>query len=209
MLDITHQLFDQNFFILAMLIGTIDFYHFIWAFTDLDFGWGSQGQCKAKPAGFIFSHIFRLIRMKFDVMKQLKPNILKLLLSEISWNKENNCCLANCIKNVNIGMHLDVLWINLIQTWYDDRFYCTLHLDTSLTDLDLLNQFSHKVFSWFEWNFAHFRDLLVWITSYCFCLGHSTFKGENSTDMIFVQKTLALACIQTFTDQFLSNLVYW
>ena len=27
--------------------------------------------------------------------------------------------------------------ISFIQTWYDDRYYCTLHFDTSLTDLGL------------------------------------------------------------------------
>ena len=29
------------------------------------------------------------------------------------------------------------LCINLAQTWYDDRYYCTLRFDTSLSDLDL------------------------------------------------------------------------
>ena len=27
--------------------------------------------------------------------------------------------------------------MDLIQTWSDDRYYCTLHLGTSLIDLDL------------------------------------------------------------------------
>ena len=27
--------------------------------------------------------------------------------------------------------------MDLIQTWYDDRYYCTLHFDTSVTDHDL------------------------------------------------------------------------
>ena len=40
------------------------------AFTDLDCVYGSHGEHKAKPVGFIFSHTFHLIRMKFHVMKQ-------------------------------------------------------------------------------------------------------------------------------------------
>ena len=41
-------------------------------FTDLDFARTSQGQRKAKPLGFIFSHTFELIRIDFDVVvKQL------------------------------------------------------------------------------------------------------------------------------------------
>ena len=60
--NITRKLINQYLLIPAMLLGTIDFYHF---------AWGSQGQVKAKPIGFIFSHPFHLIRMKFDVvMKQ-------------------------------------------------------------------------------------------------------------------------------------------
>ena len=49
-------------------------------FAYLDFVWGSQGQSKAKPLGFTFSHFFQLIRMKFDmVLQQFKFNFLILL----------------------------------------------------------------------------------------------------------------------------------
>ena len=41
MLDIMHKLFNQ------ILLTT---------FTDFDLAVGSQGQCKAKPVGFIFAH---------------------------------------------------------------------------------------------------------------------------------------------------------
>ena len=40
---------------------------FYTAFTDLDLALWSPDQHKAKLIGFIFSHTFRLIRMKFDV----------------------------------------------------------------------------------------------------------------------------------------------
>ena len=53
----------------------------LYRFADLDLAWGSQGQRKAKPIGFTFSHSLHLIKMKFDgVMKQFKLNILRLFL---------------------------------------------------------------------------------------------------------------------------------
>ena len=76
MLGITH------FFILAMLIGT--------TFTELDRAWGSQGQHKAKPLGFIFSHTFQLIRMKIDVgmmVDAIKFYILILVLLTLTLNQ--------------------------------------------------------------------------------------------------------------------------
>ena len=79
-----------------MLIGTIDLYHFI-PLTDLDLAWGSQGQHKAKPISFIFSHSSDCDEIHV-VMKQSKLNILRLLLSKIYWNKGNNCCFTDCIK---------------------------------------------------------------------------------------------------------------
>ena len=30
--------------------------------------------------------------------------------------------------------------MDLIQTWFDDNYYCTLHFDTSLLDLDLASR---------------------------------------------------------------------
>ena len=68
----------------AILIDNIDFYHFmpLFFFTDLDLAWGSQGQSKAKPLGFIYLHTYQFIRVKFEkVLKQFKLNIL--FLSEI------------------------------------------------------------------------------------------------------------------------------
>ena len=82
MLDKTHKLFNQIFFIPAMLVGAIDFDDFV-PFTDLDLAWGSHGQHRAKPSGFIFSHTFHLIRIEFDVVvKQFKLNILRLLVNK-------------------------------------------------------------------------------------------------------------------------------
>ena len=69
--------------------------------SDLDHGWGSQGQRKANSVGFIFLHTFQLMRMKFDVVqKQFRLNVLILILSEVRWIKGNNFCLTHCMKNL-------------------------------------------------------------------------------------------------------------
>ena len=53
-----------------MLIGTIDFYHFVplSLTVTLDEGHDSQGQCKAQPVGFFFLHTFQFMRMKFGIV---------------------------------------------------------------------------------------------------------------------------------------------
>ena len=49
------QTFLPDFFVSAMLRGTIDFYHLRPLSTTLIIiAWGSQGQWIAKPLGFIF-----------------------------------------------------------------------------------------------------------------------------------------------------------
>ena len=70
------QILEPSPFIPTMLIGTNDFHHFSLA---VDVGLGSQGQHKAKPVCFIFSHTFQLIRMKYGVrLKQFR--LIMLLL---------------------------------------------------------------------------------------------------------------------------------
>ena len=58
-------------------------------FTDLDICWGSQGNCKAKPLSFNFSHVFQLIRVKFDiVLKLLKLNNMTLVWMRVNVERE-------------------------------------------------------------------------------------------------------------------------
>ena len=90
------------------------------------------------------------------------------------------------------------LWIDLVQTWYDDRY----HFDTSLIDLDFdwgsqecekaktLSQFSHKGFNRFEWDVQCCCILLLWWTSHSFHFVHSIFKKENPTCVISLNKIL-------------------
>ena len=108
-------------------------------------------------------------------------------------------------------------WISFIQTWYDDRYYCTLYFDISLIDVDLDSRsqeceiaptsapvISHKVFDQFECNLVHRLDSVVWWTSYSFYLVHSIFKGENPAYVILLKKLwhrLVFRHLQTFFFQ--------
>ena len=67
-------------FVLAVLIGTIDFCDFMPLSMTLTLA-GAQGQHKTKPISIIFSHTFHLIEMKFEVnLMQLKRYVLIVLL---------------------------------------------------------------------------------------------------------------------------------
>ena len=49
-------------------------------------------------------------------MKQFKLNVLWQRLSKIYWNKGNDSCFTDCVKDLNVGMHLDVyewIWFKL------------------------------------------------------------------------------------------------
>ena len=104
---------------------------FYTTFSDLDLGLGSQGQHKGKPVNFIFSHIFNCSGWNLILVL----NTLMLLLSEILLESEVSPVLL-CQKNFYSEMYSDMC---LAQIWYNDRNCCyrTLHLDTSLSDLDL------------------------------------------------------------------------
>ena len=59
--------------------------------SDLDLGWEQQGKHKAKPVCSIFLHTVQVNGMKSGMMmKQFKPNILRLVLSDIYCIKGNN-----------------------------------------------------------------------------------------------------------------------
>ena len=87
--------------------------------------------------------------------------------------------------------------MDLIQTWYDDRCYCTLHFDTSLVDLNLdsVSQKCEKAktsasvisqsFQLIRMEFIiHLRFVGVVKLILLFYLVHSVFKGKKPTYMI-------------------------
>ena len=109
-----------------MLRDIIDYYHFTPHSTTLTMACGSQGQRKAKPSGFIFSHTFQLIRINFVLAFEQ----FNTLWSEISRIKGNNCCFTDCVKNFNVGMHPDVyIWFKFAMTIGITNSYVRLTLD--------------------------------------------------------------------------------
>ena len=93
--------------------------------------------------------------------------------------------------------------MDLIQTSYDDRYYCILHFDGSLIDLGLFQghrsfrkqQLLHELSRSFQLILMEFDlplrlvDVMELIYN-LFCLVHSIFKGENRTLYDFIEKNL-------------------
>ena len=68
---------------------------------DLDLSWGSQGLRNAELAGFIVLHTFQVNGIQFgEVMKEIKMDILTLLLKEIYLVKRNNGCFTDNFKTL-------------------------------------------------------------------------------------------------------------
>ena len=194
------QTFQPNLFNPALLLGTIDFYHYYttFSFSNLDLAWGSQDQRKAKLLCFIFLHTCQLIKMKFDiVLKQLNLKlhilILIVLFNEISWKKRKITAISWLHKKCHSWHAFKCLWMDLVQSWCGDRnhrYYWTLYFDTTVVSLTLILIQGHRnareqnlcqlFFSWFRqkliccWN-------LVWWMWYSFYLVHLIFRGENPT----------------------------
>ena len=84
--------------------------------TDLDLAWELQDQRKVKRTDFIFLHTFHLIKIRFNVMKQLKLNILRLLLSGICWNEGHDGCFYS-LHQQNLALACIQIFIN----WFDSN----------------------------------------------------------------------------------------
>ena len=77
----------------AMLAGTIDFYHFMPLSVTLTL-FGSQGQPKAKPLGFIFSYTFQLIRVFIvEAIQGDNPDTVFVFVFEWNLMKQGNWLL--------------------------------------------------------------------------------------------------------------------
>ena len=67
---------------------------------------GVTGQRKAKPLGFIFSHIFQLIRMKYDkVLNQIQAEVVILL---------------RLVGVVNLTLNFEGSWYTVETCWCDE-----------------------------------------------------------------------------------------
>ena len=127
-------------------------------------------------------------------LQQLIMDIRILLLTEISWTKGNNCCFTDSTKTINIDVHSDFhgpIWFTLdvmidiaeVSGLIGVQEAFTAFWDRVSHNLQetqkILRQPSHNVFSRFELILVLSWDLLVWCTSYLFCLVRSIFTGEN------------------------------
>ena len=144
-------------------------------------------------------------------------------------SREINCCFLTASTNFNIGMHSDVyesIWFEL-GIWYDDRYYWTLHFDASLIDLDFDSR-SQQCKKWRKCQLSQKFSMglngisvlfctllrlvvmnLIVIPMLC-CLFSIQGREPYLCDFCKTKPNpLTLACIQTFTDWFLSNLVWW
>ena len=205
-----------------MLIGTIDFYHFIPLSLTFTLPWVTRS-VESKTYWLLFLPHFYLIKVKFDVMmKQLKLKIQRLLFSKIYGNKGNNCCFTDCGKELWRGHVFRCLWIDLIRTWCDGRYYCIQHFDTSLIDhdLDSRSQKWEKAKTFLLIISQNVQSVLielgillrlVGVMNLILILsGLFNIQGKEPYLYNFIRKkSLTLACNQTFTDWFLSILVWW
>ena len=132
-------------------------------FADLDPGWNSQGQQRAKPLVFIFSHTFQMIKMKFDLLlKQFRLNVPILFWARFLGTREITAVILTVPKNFIVGMHLDIyetilsyskLWhtSNWLWPWFnvtgvqEITNFCASYLTELSIDLDGVGLLSRLV----------------------------------------------------------------
>ena len=189
----TCKYFSEFLWIRAMLVGTIDFYHFMP--LSLTFTLAEGCKVSSKPNllafDFIFSHTLQLIWMKFGVVKQFKLNILRLLYKEICGIKRNRALLFYWLHQKNFDIHVDIY--ELICFKVHVMIDTTKHFDASLCNLDfiqghgcarkqkLLCLLFPKVLNGFGWDLACCLEVLVWWISFLVYFIWPIFKGENPT----------------------------
>ena len=178
-----------------MLIHVIEFYHFMPFWVAL--AGESQDHHKERPVGFISSHTFQRIRMKFEMLlKQLSLASWYFFWLRFGGTKEMTAVLLAVSKDHKICMHLDVYKL----IWFKhDMMIDTVELNISILvsvtsafiqssrDMrkqKLLFQLSLKVCYQFGWNLVCCWELLVWWTTYSFYVIWPIFKGENPSCVV-------------------------
>ena len=131
--------FSTKFFGTCHALGHIWLLPSYTTFSDLNHGSGSQGQHKAKPIGF--SHtLFNWMRSNLIWWRcSLSLTYWDYFLLRFIGSREI-LGVTKCIKKLQCRHACKHLWTNLVQTWYDTRYYWTLHFDTSLLNLDSRSQ---------------------------------------------------------------------
>ena len=136
-------------------------------FTDFDLAWGSQDQLDAKPIGFIFSHAFHRVRMKFDQCNEaVKLNIPRLLLKRFFRLKEITAVLPTMSKKGMYSKIYQSMWFKLrtivLYILIQVLFILTLIQGHRSARKQKLRQLFHKAFARREFNLVYCWDLLVW-----------------------------------------------
>ena len=193
-LYITHKLLNQLFFIPATLEATLTstiLYYFLWP-------WLCQGVTRlaqSKTYLLHISHTFHLITMKINVMRWLSWTAWNYFWASFIETKEITVVSQTTLKKRK-PLTLACIRTYLIHTWYGERYYCTLHFDTGLTDLDQ-DWRSHKctkaktsapiISQSFKsiW-IVYCENVLAWWASYSFYFVHSVFMGENHMHAILL-----------------------
>ena len=127
----------------------------------------SHDQHEAKHSGFVFLHIFQLIRMKFDMArKKLKLNIRRLLFIRFEGSREITAVLLAASKELDVYIHLNIyepVWYKLNVMTVTTELCSLLLVDVILTLIQgyrdgrkpkLQCQFSHTLFNGLRWSFA-------------------------------------------------------
>ena len=128
-----------------MLVGTIDFYYLLPLSMTLTLAGSSKVSAKQNL----------LASFSGTLLNQSGWNLI-WCWSGWSWTSwyyvlvrfletiEIHTVLLTASKYLNRVRHLDVYKSSMVQNWFDDRYYWSLHSDTSLTDLDSRSQECEK-----------------------------------------------------------------
>ena len=158
------QTLRPNFFLPAMLIRAIDFYHLIPLWLTLTLP-GSH-KVSAKQKIFIFLHIF--VWSVWNLMwwwSNSSWTSCDYFWVRIVETREISAVLQTVIKKQHWHSFGCVLR-DLTSTLYN-RYCCTLHFDINLIDPDIDSRAqkckkakscspTHKVFYWFKWNLVYY-----------------------------------------------------
>ena len=142
-----------------MLISIIYFYHVTSLSLSLTLPGGHKINAKQNLKASFFPTFFHLIRMKFDVMKHFKFNIIGLLLSNVYWiwNEkylaavlQTACMHSDVYESIwfKLSVRIDLLhctfwyWSNCPWPWFkvtrvpESQNCCTHYLTKFLIDLN-------------------------------------------------------------------------
>ena len=139
------------FFIPAMCIGIVDFYHYKWAWLWLGVTRSEQSETSWLLSGTVFSewgwnfvwcgsnsswtpwcYVWVAFNEIWKILGEVA--VISLPLNLIYWDVRLLFCWLHQTGWLAFGCY----WSHLILTWYDDTYHCTLHFDTNLNWLTLI-----------------------------------------------------------------------